>query len=1034
MKKRFLRIGLALTAILLAVGLAGCPTPDDPTDKQTGAVLELIAIGNLADVYPIDSATTEAAVLVADFSGATEIPLTATQKNGAIKVGLTSTSDKARVEIAQIATPHTAAPSYSTALTGLTFADEDWLVIKVTSEDGNTVNFYRFNITLGRNAVLAGVTIGTTAQNSETYLGKPANEIANAEPGDFQTDPAPTTFLLLAEDEDATVNYAFVNGATPPADAAFIAFSGTTAIALPDTVGNGTNLYIKVVSTNEQNTLYYVMKLIFPQLGSITYGVPKLVDPANPGDPFYIDPIWDSVDWDFPIDRANQAESVAAYFKETYGKHTSARAKAMWDDNGIWVLVDVDVSKYSETSGGAEKDRPLVSGTDHVADSVEIFINERQQLLGTPALVNAGGTANTNMGNQFRVGIANDRSGETAAALTASNTNGEIPLDEKPTLAPFTDPTYAKTRTVLKKPAGHGNTAPANYATTLAEATNGGYIIIGYAPFKLKASDNANAVFDADGKVKDGAKIGFELQLNCNSGTGRDGILTWNGYNTQAYNNAAGYGIVTLNRDSKAEDATVFPEITAQSLSNASYAADATVTALSVTTTGSIQWFKAASLYGAGTAIGSATSASYTPELAEGSDVSYYYAVVTAGGVSVVTNRRAMIRTYGDDEGKLPPRVEPFTEKIVNIGTSVPVYGFDIGTKTLGDFEKVVIDIKLDAESPNNNGRIRAWGSYASALEDGKTWTNGQVGMNNNDNATGALLNANGAADIAADDFNTIDIAFAGRAAYEAQSDATGLILLGIGPVPPAGGSGNYTYYLANIKLVASDGTEVLAIHPEDTAMLAGLGNGAFVSQDFSAGQVVTRELISLEWEEKLTMINTSVPVYGFNLPAGKTFGDYDRIVLKMKFDPESPAKNARLRAWGNYDLSTWTNVVDNRPGMQNATPGGLLLNAASEVNYADVTDWTEYTIEFTGRDALTTAADIKAASGIVAIGIGAVPPGGGSGTRIFYFKDIVLSNTDGSETVPALKPDSVLLWGGAGASAFVTQDPSNDSVTRELQ
>jgi len=54
-------------------------------------------------------------------------------------------------------------------------------------------------------------------------------------------------------------------------------------------------------------------------------------------------------------------------------------------------------------------------------------------------------------------------------------------------------------------------------------------------------------VFDANKKVIDGAEIGLELQVNaCALPATRDGILTWNGVTSQAYQNVKSFGIVTL--------------------------------------------------------------------------------------------------------------------------------------------------------------------------------------------------------------------------------------------------------------------------------------------------------------------------------------------------------------------------------------------------------------------------------------------------------------------------------------------------------
>jgi hypothetical protein len=193
-------------------------------------------------------------------------------------------------------------------------------------------------------------------------------------------------------------------------------------------------------------------------------------------------------------------------------------------------------------------------------------------------------------------------------------------------------------------------------------------------------------------------------------------------------------------------------------------------------------------------------------------------------------------------------------------------------------------------------------------------------------------------------------------------------------------------------------------------------------------------------WEEKITITDTGIPVYGFSLPGGKTFGDYDRIVFKLKMDPESPQKDGRLRAWGNYNLSTWTNVAD-KPSMGNAavdaagSAGNKLLNANPLADYSTVTDWTEQEIELTTFNALAADAAIKKVNGLIAIGFGLIANNDGSkGTRIYYVKDIVLANSDKSETVPAIYPEHPRLWGGDGASAHVFQDSTTCEVTRELQ
>jgi len=743
--KKLLYVFLAM-AMVFAMGSCKNPTESTPRTPNSGATLEWITIGDVQRAEPLDPGPDLEDVLdpdyTTDFPSAYEIPLTESRKSGEITYGLPNNSLYAKVEFVQIAEadtdtadPEDVEEALDETLTGRTFGDGDWLVVKVTSEDGSRTRYYRFNVTLGRNAYLESVTIGTTPQKEEGYLGKPAADFEDIVIGEFQTDQIITTtkFIALSQDEDATVSYKFVNetGGAPtalPSDSLFEEITdqeeGVLVSEILDDLGLldfgvSTYLYIKVEPTNPAApALYYVTKLIIPKKGNIKYGVPKLVDPANPGSAFYIDPIWDSVDWDFVIDRANKAE-IDNFFQQDYGRHTSAKAKALWDDNGIWVLVDADVSQFQKTQGGATLDRPLNStGAEHEADSIEIFINERLQVLGKATSASSGAVID-DLGTQWRVGLNLARSGETGVAIAA--TTGVV-ADAKADMLPFRSPEYAKTRAVIKNSSG-------NYVGSLEEGTNGGYQIIAYAPFKFKSSANANAVFGSNGDVISGASIGFELQLNCNSGTGRDGILTWNGVLTQAYTHASGFGVVTLDRDSKPKDTKVFPEITAQALSDGEYLIDATsVVDLSVTSTGVIQWYSATSAYGTGTAIPSATNATYKPSTAA-AGTTYYYAVVGSGDTRVVTNKRAKI-VVGDASMfrerwviNNPPLSVAGTGAVIDVsnpnkvtvttaGSSDAVFGYVF---PVGDFEEVelVLDVVV-VTAPTG-------GNAGGALKDGIT-------------------------------------------------------------------------------------------------------------------------------------------------------------------------------------------------------------------------------------------------------------------------------------------------------------------------
>jgi uncharacterized repeat protein (TIGR02543 family) len=176
-------------------------------------------------------------------------------------------------------------------------------------------------------------------------------------------------------------------------------------------------------------------------------------------------------------------------------------------------------------------------------------------------------------------------------------------------------------------------------------------------------------------------------------------------------------------------------------------------------------------------------------------------------------------------------------------------------------------------------------------------------------------------------------------------------------------------------------------------------------------------------WEEKLTIVNASAPVYAFELPAGDTFGNYDSVKFLMKLDSTNATISARKRAWGNYTQSWLNGAVTARPGMDNASPGGLLLNndGVESINYSE---WTEVTISFNNRDTLSTSAGIKGSTGIILLGVSFIPAGGSTATYVYYVKDIQLvDSTSAKSPVSALHPASKKLWNGQGASAYVTQN-----------
>jgi len=186
---------------------------------------------------------------------------------------------------------------------------------------------------------------------------------------------------------------------------------------------------------------------------------------------------------------------------------------------------------------------------------------------------------------------------------------------------------------------------------------------------------------------------------------------------------------------------------------------------------------------------------------------------------------------------------------------------------------------------------------------------------------------------------------------------------------------------------------------------------------------------------EKIQTTVTSVPVHGFYLPAGKTLADYDRLIVKIKVDiADNASISGRLRAWGDYGV--WGPAVTNRPGMGNAAGDRLLTNPGLDSFSQSSTDgaadggWVEYELPLNAIAACGMSN--KGNGSVVTIGWGVIPPGGGSGNRVYSFKDLVLSNEDKDDQIPALYPLHHALWGSTGLGAYVTQN-GTDVPTRVL-
>jgi hypothetical protein len=634
-----------------------------------------------------------------------------------------------------------AAPSFSETKNGFDFLDGintilNTIYLKATSEDGVNVAYYKVAVTVEfdaklrtANPIVLRRTQPTPAVNYNVDdIGKPGNTWDTVEeegafaPGIKRLTAGFGQVTATPAATGATVTWAVTaNGNTEPS-------FGTTAPVIFDY--NGGYFWVKVVAVDSITTLIYKIKVDWMAEGTMYYGTPSLTDPTNPSNTTYIDPMWNTETWAFDVSRVNTNETYDAWFKQPYGRHTSGRAKALWDDDGIWVYAEVDFSNYKESSEGVTETRTIsalsTTNAEHQEDSVEIFINERLAHMNLPT------TTGNNWGNQYRVSGANILSG----------------------VAGQNDPSGAGAALTVFRNSGK--------TKAWARPNNEGYVVIAQVPWTFSptgtattaAKNQAAAIWNADGTIKEGiARIGFELQINaCATNGHRDGILTWNGVLSQAYENARGYGEVVLEmgtgrtRPASAER----PQITTQPLNldfemgstdNVNALTVAVATPSSPTAALTYQWWSATTDTAAGAAISGETGTSYTPPTTLATGVNragtFYWVVVTntdnsadAGyRIRTTTSVRAKVRVYRDETFKpkdyvvenevedtvLPIINETAWDSAYNSGYAI-FLGEDFDVKEYDSFTVVFKGYNAD-ENGNKSTEITEFGSSSLQMK-----------------------------------------------------------------------------------------------------------------------------------------------------------------------------------------------------------------------------------------------------------------------------------------------------------------------------
>ena len=453
--------------------------------------------------------------------------------------------DSAFTEFAQPESGDTLAAVVSTG--GLQNGDK--IYIKVISGDRLRTIYYGYTISVGNIARLTSLSI---AGEAVARLGTPGNAWNDpalvAAAFDYQSDEPIDGYALTAIAEDGgRVAYAVMtNSAASPA---FTNLTGTPNVQL----SSGSILYIRVTSANGSVAAVYRINIFMKATADVLYGQPVISKGAVPGEPPTLDPLWSTIDWTFDISRINLAEmtpvfkflnTVDGHYDQTGYGHTEGKAKAFWDDNGLYVYAEMTYHDYyvdaAAKDAGSVTQRTTVvteSATTpgdadaHMRDSLQIHTNERLQAY------TAG-----NYGVDYRISPAPTMTDATNAqnqVIGVASTNSRVSGNDG----------SGMTGSVAAFRSG------GNYYSWIRKegAKEVGYSVLAYIPWRAKTSAQANEVFDsATGLVKTsgiirGPAIGVEFTLNAVTVGGlRDAILTWNAIGGMWYRQVENYGWITL--------------------------------------------------------------------------------------------------------------------------------------------------------------------------------------------------------------------------------------------------------------------------------------------------------------------------------------------------------------------------------------------------------------------------------------------------------------------------------------------------------
>jgi hypothetical protein len=548
-KKQLLRGGIALLAVLFALGIAGCDGDSDSGDgKSSNTQLISISIAGGSPGTFSNAMAKDTWQAVTEFVTA---KLADSQKTDALVTLTRGAQFKGTVEIARVAEGATAATfaAYAAGTTKFTFVHGDRIFIKMIAEDGTT-RYYGAKVEIGTDAGVKSITFDL--QEVDEY-GTPGASLAAAVAGHI---------LMAAPDRTAGLNVAVTMndpGATVIFGISTAAESTWTGTARDIKFADGEFLGVKATSASGTVSQYYRISVELMPTLEIAFGTPTL------GEDDYIDPLWENIEW-VPIAKRNRAESSQEFIDDP---STSGQAKLLWDENGLWLMVEV-------TGPVSTNENYTYQGS-----SVELFINEGYPTATTGNFSDKGG--------QYRLDADGLRSGDPDAAVLAFNALGKFKAFKRV------------------------NTSGAD-----------GYTVIFQGPWRF--SGNYPLKDDKD------ISLEIQINAANLDGVGRVGVLKWYNTSANTYQTPSVLAPAKLklgNNTLPIQSPGITTQPAGQQVPLNTAITPLTVAATSPDGgTLSYQWYSSQGGNSGGSPIDGATTASYTPTVSTATIADFYYYVV----------------------------------------------------------------------------------------------------------------------------------------------------------------------------------------------------------------------------------------------------------------------------------------------------------------------------------------------------------------------------------------------------------------------